>query len=235
MSLPLWQLILVFVAPGPGSRWAGALAVVLAACSPPALADVISPEEELLPYRYFFSMAVDRVDQFCASEGINQPCHIPGSAFEGGGTGFCRRQVDEWLMKIDLTCTLRHPLVIDRQVPESAEYLPVPQLCTDIDDDKDTQYWLAHSNITCERPAQLPTDRFCRGKRRGDACQADGLQRGKRTVVAGRCTVEEETITYFRFGHGKATREFLACMPEKGVQVHHYQPVGFFKNLLLLL
>jgi hypothetical protein len=200
-----------------------------------APADVISPEEESLVYRLLFSMAVDRVDQFCAAEKIHGPCRIPGSVFEGGGEGSCRRELNELETTIDLTCKLHHPLVIDRQVPASVEYMAVPALCENIDDDEVMQSFMAHSNITCDRPAVLPADRFCRGKRPGDSCRAEGLQRGKRALFAGRCAVHSETITYFHFGLGEASREFLACLPEKGVQVHRYEPVGFFRNLLLLL
>lgn len=208
---------------------------MLAGVSLPARADVISPEQESLGYRYALTLAVDRVDQFCARKGINDPCRLPGSPFEGGGPGDCRREVNRKLMKIDLTCKPRHAPVIDRQVPESAEYLPAAELCANREGDEVIENWLAHSNISCDPPAQLPADRFCRGKRRGDACQVEALLRGRRTVFAGRCAVQSETISYYQFGDGEATREVLACLPAKGMPVHHYQPVSFFRNLLLLL
>lgn len=196
-----------------------------------AHADVISPEEEALQDRLRRSEAVDRVDQYCADKRPGDACVLPGNAFEGGGPGKCRREANPSLRRIELSCRLVQSLQVDRGLPASAEFVASPEFCR-MRDDEQVASLLARSHITCDAPATLPADRFCRDHKAGDACRVEAVVAGKAEVFAGRCSVTAENTRFYQYGPNSAQREYLACQPEKPAPAHRYQRRGFFRNLL---
>lgn len=204
---------------------------LLCALGAAAGADVISPEEEALQDRLRQSTVVDRVDQYCADKRPGDACTLPGNAFEGGGPGRCRREANPALRRIELSCRLRQTPEIDRQLPASAEFVASPQFCR-MRDDEQVAALLARSPISCDAPATLPADRFCRDLKAGDACSVEAVVAGKQEVFAGRCAVTEEARSFYQYGHNEARRQYLSCQPATPAPEHRYQRRGFVRNLL---
>jgi hypothetical protein len=188
---------------GPSWRLAALLAA-LALSATAAMADVVPRTSTL----YFMSGAWDLEDQFCAGKQDKDRCEIPGTPFEGGGPGICKRDVPYRATKIELTCALdRRPLMFGGN-PEGP-YLADSATCELV---ARGEFSLPRE-LTCT-PSAPPADRFCATLREGDACTAEGVMGGL-VSYPGRCArVKQEHRYHFR-SQRVATREVLQCNPAK--------------------
>lgn len=159
-----------------------------------------------------------------------RPAPFPGNAFEGGGEGICRREANEVLGKVDLTCVQRSEITIIRDFYPDTEFLASPGFCR-MQNDKQVADKIAHSEVTCVKPEIQAQDRFCRDKEAGDSCAAEIAVDGAGARFPGQCRQHTEKMRFYLYGYNDAEREVLTCDPLRVAPKHEYKPVGFFQGL----
>lgn len=136
----------------------------------------------------------DRTDQFCRDKVIGAACEIPGTAFEGGGKGLCQRDLPDRASEIDLRCTLKAPIEIDRRVPDGP-FRKDARRC-----DGSPEVPGEDEGFTCNDPPPV-SDRFCAGRKENDPCSARFKVAGKEQSESGRCGMTVEEYRYYQYDH----------------------------------
>ena len=146
-------------------------AMLGATCSlvtPCVQADLIVPEVAQAQQRFTDNPTIfDQTDQFCTDKGIDAACTLPGTVFEGGGNGQCKRELTD--LKISLQCQRTESVEIERQIPET---------------------------FSVEPPFPKVTDRFCTKKKAGDKCSVNLNHAGKEETYDGVCEENRDEQGY---------------------------------------
>ena len=176
--------------------------------------------------------AYDRADQFCDGRSIGTPCEIPGNPFEGGGSGHCAQEVNTASRSLDARCKLDDPPSLERQLPEGG-FQVSKDLCDMASKNPDLANNLRSMDVSCEPAAAAIPDRFCQGRKPGDACQVQLGQGGRNLSFSGRCTEETQERRFYMYGNRYKQRQVLLCQPEHPV-IRDYRrssPPGWLKKL----
>jgi hypothetical protein len=211
------------------------LLLCLLCCLPGlARADVLPPDLAAIYLKARENpKAYDRADQFCDGRSIGSPCEIPGNPFEGGGSGHCTQDINSASRSLDALCKLDDPPLIDRQTPEGG-FQVSKELCDMASKNPDLASNLRSMDVRCDLPpATLTPDRFCQGRKPGDACQVQLRQADRNLSFAGRCTEETQERRFYIYGNRYKQRQVLLCQPEHPV-IRDYRrssPPGWLKKL----
>lgn len=168
----------------------------------------------------------DRVDQFCQNKTIDTACTIPGSAFEGGGDGVCKRNLPNFSQEIDLRCTLESTLEIDRRIPDGP-FRKGQHQCNDRPENPSE-----YGEMSCIDPPPV-ADRFCAGHKINDQCTAVFNIAGNDKSEVGRCRITIEERKNYEYGHQLATRRVLQCLPIRPAPASIIKALPLSKKLLL--
>jgi len=196
--------------------------------SPEAFADVVPYGVGKARERLTSTNSWERTDQFCAGKSPDAACAIPGNPFEGGGSGRCARTVTSEF--IDLVCRLDAEIKVDRRMPDG-RYLADPSFCSDVASGRLSAQALEPRRLTCAKPAQI-ADRFCEGKKAGEACDAVLLEGGTGRSFPGHCRDETESIGFYYQGNRSASRDVLLCRPARRAPAAVMTSVGWFEKFL---
>lgn len=207
-----------------------ALGLVVAGARP-AAADIEMPPRPGLERRFATTQLIDRVDRHCVGKRVTAACALPGNAFEGGGAGTCDRIANERLGTIDLVCRRTAEFTVDRQVPEANQFIADEHFCLRQGDPVVARL-LAATNATCDRSEKIVyRDRFCHGKRTGEACAVTVLRDGAEEAFAGRCGIIEERRPFN--GYFESRRRFVGCEPEHPLPAPEFVPASIFRRWFL--
>lgn len=208
------------------------LALAALALSAPALADVSFPGAEKLEARLATPHLVNRVDQYCAFKRVDAACELPGTVFDGGGPGRCRREGEPTFGLVHLTCRPTDTPVIDRQLPAGAKFVIEGDFCAQRADPLVAQI-LALPDFACRESGEVFRDRFCRDKRSGDSCEVVTGPDDQGPGFSGRCAVIQERRPVPLFERYSAMRRFVGCAPATPPPAHDYRRASFFRRLFL--
>ena len=192
-----------------------ALASMLLACSVLASADLIPPPSRMLMERLRQDAGFyDQADQFCRGKALGDRCLVSGTPLDGGGVGVCRRRLDEYEQHALAECVVNDKPMVDRQVP-SSPYQLSEMACQMARGSREYRERMAQYPAGCEL-APTVADRFCQGRREGDACVAS-VRVGKAEIDSGgRCGIQVER---FRFAeHEGMSRPVLTCRSANPVE-----------------
>lgn len=185
-------------------------------------ADLVSPEVADAWKRYEEnSKAFDRADQYCVGKKPRASCVIPGSTFEGGGPGKCKRSVSQGSEYISLECERSEVIQIDRQVPNSSFRMD-DSLCSNPE---------LHLPYVCTEPAVV-TDRFCANHQVRQSCTVELTRAGKKETAAGICSLGVDVVNFYQYGRQKAYRPILTCEPLHPVPEQVFKPVSQWRKFL---
>jgi hypothetical protein len=152
------------------------LGFTLALIAGAAWADLVIPEVAEAEKRFQDNPKIfDQTDQYCTDQAIDAACTLPGSVFEGGGTGACKRSLTG--LKISLECQRTESVEIDRQIPDK---------------------------FSVDPPFPQVTDRFCGKSKQGENCTVDLKHNGKTESYQGVCQQHDDAQGY-RFRPNRRT------------------------------
>ena len=184
------------------------LVSLLLACSVIASADLIPPPSRMLKERLRQDAGFyDQADQFCRGKALGDRCLVSGAPLDGGGEGVCRRRLDEYEQHALAECVVNDKPMVDRQVP-SSPYQLSEMACQMARGSREYRERMAQYPAGCE-PVPLVADRFCQGRREGDACVAS-VRVGKVEIDnPGRCRIHTERRQLAEYE--SMSRDILTC------------------------
>ncbi|MDX9988135.1 hypothetical protein [Thiothrix unzii] len=138
---------------------ASILGATLALLSCNVSADLVIPEVAEAQKRFQDNPDIfDQTDQYCTDKTLDAVCTLPGTVFEGGGKGQCKRELTD--TKISLQCQRTESVEIDRKIPDT---------------------------FSIDPPFPNVTDRFCAKKKAQDTCSVTLSHNGKQETYDGVC------------------------------------------------
>ena len=181
-----------------------------------ACADLISPRLADARSRLHANPdTYDQVDQYCSGLKRDAACSLPGNAFEGGGPGVCKTDINN-NAAIEMVCVQKAQVVLDRQIPDGG-YVADDRLCEPYRAALASSALLPKLPWNCAPPAKALTDQFCRSAAAGEACTASVSVDGSPERHPGVCTSVLQTENFYHQGRRQATRIVLMCMPASKV------------------
>lgn len=168
--------------------------------------------------------AFDRSDQFCAGKFRGDACAILGSRLAGGGEGVCENEINRAAFTIDLYCKRTGLAVIERGLPEGG-FVAEAMLCAGADANAD-----APRPWNCTPLAEIPADRFCRGKSVGQACTVAMSYDGTPEQHEGICREATQHEGFYYQGRRIATRQVILCMAPEAIE-RSYRDASWLEKL----
>lgn len=202
-------------------------AIALLTISLSVRADVLPPHIAELGIRMReHPNLIDRIERQCADKRPGDACVAPGTPFSGGGSGSCKRTLNQSERTIDLVCQVEQQTFIDRKLPDNeVGFVHDADLCSRPDRVP------AGLQLQCSPLASIPVDAFCTGKPENSPCTADvhveglGVQR-----YPGTCTRVTQRKGFYFQGRRQMTRDVILCqappLPEP-----QFDTVSWFKKL----
>ena len=193
-------------------------------------ADLLPPQAAGMAERYTSNPgAFDRSDAWCEEHRVGERCEIPGTTFEGGGTGLCGRFVHRTDYQIDLLCALKPQPRIEYGFPDGP-WQADTQLCELASHSESTAESLRSQGWVCAEPPAV-ADRFCKGMMAGQACVAEITLESRSERFDGFCKLQIETQRSYYQGRRTLTRSTLQCSPERTIPPTALKPVSAWRKL----
>ncbi len=194
-----------------------------------ACADLISPRLADAQSRLHANPdTYDQVDQFCSGMKRDATCSLPGNAFEGGGPGVCKTNINNNAV-IEMVCVQKAAVVLDRQIPDGG-YMADERLCEPYRAALASGGPLPKLGWNCAPPPKALTDQFCRSAAIGGACTAEVVVDGRKEWHSGICNPVQQTENFYHQGRRQATRSVLMCQPASRV-VRQFSPANWLQKL----
>ncbi len=131
-------------------------------------ADLVIPEVVEAQKRFQDNPGIfDQTDQYCTEKTLDAVCTLPGTVFEGGGKGQCKRELTD--TKISLQCQRTESVEIDRKIPDT---------------------------FSIDPPFPSVTDRFCAKKKAQDTCSVTLNHNSKQETYDGVCEESRDEQGY---------------------------------------
>ncbi|GAA5184527.1 hypothetical protein GCM10025771_38790 [Niveibacterium umoris] len=195
-----------------------------------ARADVLPPQAPDVAQRYRNNPgAFDRTDAWCEGLRVGAACLIPGTPFEGGGSGTCEREVHRRDFQIDLLCTRKPAPRIERGLPEGP-WRADEQLCEVAARNAEMAQTLQSHGWLCAEPP-LAADRFCKGLEAGKPCTAEVSIGADTRRFDGVCAVQRAEMGAYFQGRRTLTRPVITCEPERPAPALTLKPVSAWRKL----
>lgn len=195
-------------------------ALLLLVCSSLVRADLIPPPSRMLKERLHQDAGFyDQADQFCLGKALGERCIVTGGPLAGGGEGVCRRRLDKYEQSAMAECVVNDRPIVDRQVPASPYQLS-QMACQMASGSREYRERMAQYPAGCE-PVPVVADRFCRGRRVGDACVALVRVGNAEVDNPGHCRIHTERRQLSEYE--SLSRDILTCDVANTV-VREYSP-----------
>lgn len=162
-------------------------------CSPVASADLLPPYQDQVEARVRNDPAYyDHADAFCRGKVLGDSCVITGTALEGGGEGMCRQRLDGGTNQVIAECVRFTTPMIDRRLPVTPYQLE-PIVCGMLKASPGQKFRDSERQelLGCG-PVETVSDRFCTGRKQGEACTAQLTIGGKSIENPGVCLLQKD-------------------------------------------
>ncbi len=187
----------------------------------PCWADLIPPGVDELQQRASKQPnAIDRSDDYCKDKAINDACHIPGTPFDGGGAGLCRRYQNSQNLSLDLVCQVQEPLEIPRLIPNTP-YMTNPHLCAM---EERIRAILHNENISCQ-PVAPVSDQYCQNKAEGAPCTVPIKYPSHSVTHIGVCKQITLGSSFYLYGRQGKYRYVTQCVSSNPVPAINERPM----------